>query len=63
MVLYALAERWWDTTNTFHISFREMTMTLLDFHVITGFLFGGNGLYLNKYFCTNMDMMEALLEV
>ena len=30
-----LAERWWDTTRTFHIVEREMTMTPHDFHRMT----------------------------
>ncbi|KDP20646.1 hypothetical protein JCGZ_03753 [Jatropha curcas] len=38
-LLGALAERWWDTTNTFHFSWGEMTMTPVDFSVITGIPF------------------------
>ncbi|KAI8530379.1 hypothetical protein RHMOL_Rhmol11G0053600 [Rhododendron molle] len=37
----ALAERWWDTTNTFHLRFGEMTVTPLDFAAITGLRVGG----------------------
>ncbi|KAI8568017.1 hypothetical protein RHMOL_Rhmol02G0165900 [Rhododendron molle] len=40
-VLTALTERWWDTTNTFHFRFREMTVTLIDFTAITGLRVGG----------------------
>ena len=40
-VLTALAERWWDTTNTFHFQFEEMTVTPLDFAAITGLRVGG----------------------
>ena len=32
---YRLAERWWDTSHTFHIAGREMTMTPHDFHWMT----------------------------
>ncbi|KAL7225683.1 hypothetical protein ACSBR1_020940 [Camellia fascicularis] len=37
-VLYgALAERWWDTTDSFHFSSTgEMTLTPYDFSVLTG---------------------------
>lgn len=35
-ILEALAERWHDTTNTFHFSRGEMTVTSLDFTAITG---------------------------
>ena len=40
MVIHALVECWWDSMNTFHLPFGEMTMTSLDFHVITGLRFG-----------------------
>ncbi|XP_058217451.1 protein MAINTENANCE OF MERISTEMS-like [Rhododendron vialii] len=42
VVLTALAERWWDTTNTFHFWFGEMTVTPLDFAAITGLRVGGD---------------------
>ena len=41
-VLKALAERWWATTNTFHFSFGEMTVTPLDFSMLTGLRCGGS---------------------
>ena len=34
--LYALAERWWDTTLTFHIARVEMMITPYDIHRLTG---------------------------
>jgi len=40
VLLAALAERWWPTTNTFHFSFGEMTMTPTDFSAISGIPFG-----------------------
>ncbi|KAL7234326.1 hypothetical protein ACSBR1_017845 [Camellia fascicularis] len=41
-LLAALAERWWDTTNSFHFSAAgDMTMTPLDFAVLTGLDIGG----------------------
>ncbi|XP_058213858.1 protein MAIN-LIKE 2-like [Rhododendron vialii] len=52
--LTALAERWWDTTNTFHLPFGEATLTPLDFAAITGIRVGGDpipfdiGLYKNR---------------
>ena len=36
ILVQSLAERWWDTTHTFHITDREMTVTLYDFHQMTG---------------------------
>ncbi|KDP27522.1 hypothetical protein JCGZ_20135 [Jatropha curcas] len=39
-LLGALAERWWDTTNTFHFPWGEMTMTPTDFSVISRIPFG-----------------------
>ncbi|KDP42362.1 hypothetical protein JCGZ_01938 [Jatropha curcas] len=39
-LLGALAERWWDTTNTFHFPWGEMIMTPVDFSVISGIPFG-----------------------
>ncbi|KDP23783.1 hypothetical protein JCGZ_00152 [Jatropha curcas] len=39
-LLCALAERWWDTTNTFHFSWGELIMTPADFSVISGMPFG-----------------------
>ena len=36
-----LIKRWWDTTHTFHIAEREMTMTPYDFHYMTGLSFEG----------------------
>ncbi|KDP35673.1 hypothetical protein JCGZ_09111 [Jatropha curcas] len=39
-LLGALAERWWDTTNTFHFPWGEITMTPTDFSVISGIPFG-----------------------
>lgn len=40
-VLTALAERWQDTSNTFHFSTGEMTVTPLDFTTIIGLRVGG----------------------
>ena len=36
ILVQTLAERWWDTTHTFHIVDRGMTMTPHDFHYMTG---------------------------
>ncbi|KAF5934510.1 hypothetical protein HYC85_030681 [Camellia sinensis] len=41
-LMAALVERWWDTTNSFHFSATgDMTMTPLDFAVLTGLDIGG----------------------
>ena len=36
-----LAERWWDTTHTFHIADREMTITPYNFQRMIGLWFDG----------------------
>ena len=41
-VFQAFAERWWATTNTFHFGFGEMTITPLDFYMLTGLRYGGS---------------------
>ena len=43
-LLKALAERWWDTTNTFHFPCGEMTVTPTDITMITGLHFGTRAL-------------------
>ena len=35
-------ERWWDTTHTFHIAKREMTVIPYDFHHMTSLRFEGD---------------------
>ena len=32
VLVYALTERWWNTTHTFYIADQEITMTPYDFH-------------------------------
>ena len=61
--IQAFSERWWDTTNTFHMSFGEMTMTPLDFSMITGLRFGGRCLELIPDIHTNFDQVRELLGV
>ena len=41
ILVQTLAERWWDTTHTFHIVDREMTVTPHGFHRMTGLRFDG----------------------
>jgi len=41
LLVQALDERWWDTTHTFHIAGREMTVTPHEFHRMTGLRFDG----------------------
>ncbi|KAI8530045.1 hypothetical protein RHMOL_Rhmol11G0024000 [Rhododendron molle] len=54
----ALAERWWDTTNTFHFRFGEMTVTPLDFAAITGLRVGGEPIP----FDPSIDLDDTALE-
>ena len=42
VLMQTLAERWWDTTHTFHIADKEMTITPHDFHRMTGLWFDGS---------------------
>ena len=47
-LLLALAERFWDTTCTFHFpGIREVMLTPYDFTVITGLRLGGDGILVN----------------
>lgn len=42
-LLGVLVERWWDTTDSFHLSIAgEMTMTPFDFSMLTGVGVGGD---------------------
>ena len=45
--VYALAKRWWDSTNNFHLPFGEMTMTPYNFSMITGLKVGENRLVMD----------------
>ena len=45
--ILALAERWWDTTNTFQLLFEEMTMIPYEFLMITGLRVVGERLVVN----------------
>ena len=48
--LGALVERWWDTTDSFHLSAtREMTMTPFDFSMLIGIGVGGNPIPFDTY--------------
>ncbi|KAK9278421.1 hypothetical protein L1049_027986 [Liquidambar formosana] len=39
--VHCMAERWWDTTHTFHIAGRELTLTSYDFYRLTGLRMDG----------------------
>ena len=41
ILVQCLAERWWNTTHTFNIVGREMTITPHNFHRMTGLRFDG----------------------
>lgn len=43
-LLTALAERWQDTSNTFHFLIGEMTVTPMDFAALTGLRVGGESI-------------------
>ena len=41
-LVQCLIERWWDTTHTFHIAKREITVTPYNFYLMTSLSFEGN---------------------
>ena len=61
-LLKALAERWWDTTNTFHFPCGELTMTPTDLTLITGLRFGSRALdfYDDWRFLSSEVMVDLL---
>lgn len=59
--LTALAERWWDTTNTLHLPFGEATMTPLDFAAITGIRVGGSPIPFDVELYKNRDALVYFL--
>ena len=61
--LFALTELWWDTTNTFHFSFGEMTMTPKDFTMITGLSLKGKRLEYYEHANMDQNYIVALLGV
>ncbi|KAK9290874.1 hypothetical protein L1049_009052 [Liquidambar formosana] len=61
--LFALTELWWDTTDTFHFSFGEMTMIPKDFTMITGLSLKGKRLEYYEYANMDQNYIVALLEV
>ncbi|KAK9290477.1 hypothetical protein L1049_008647 [Liquidambar formosana] len=61
--LFALTELWWDTTNTFHFSFGEMTMTPKDFTMITRLSLKGKRLEYYEHANMDQNYIVALLGV
>ena len=59
--VYALVERWWDSTNTFHLPFEEMTMTPYDFSMITGLKVDGDRLVMDIPFERQPALVTALI--
>ena len=63
-LLRALAERWWDTTNTFHFPCGEMTVTPAELSLLTGARFGSRQLvYYEDVDSLSDDRLEELLGV
>lgn len=58
---FLLAKRWWDTTNTFHLPFGEMTLTPLNFYAITGLSVGGKQIQLDLQITSRPEYIENLL--
>ncbi|MBY3556069.1 hypothetical protein HGI15_22300, partial [Modestobacter lapidis] len=63
MAMLALSELWWDTTNTFHFGFGEMTMTPFDFTMITGLPIGGGLLTFYADACYDTEYLQNNLGV
>ncbi|KDP47168.1 hypothetical protein JCGZ_25677 [Jatropha curcas] len=61
----ALAERWWDTTNTFHFSWGELTMNPTYFSVISRIPFGTRAIELYDDWRTEIspDRMVELIGI
>ena len=49
--LFALIERWMDTTHTFHTRVGELTISSMSFSAITGIAFGGAPVPFNVSYC------------
>jgi len=60
-LIAALAERWFDTTHTFHWSWGEMTMTPLDVFVLTGIPAGGRPIEVSPMIRITEAGVEAAL--
>lgn len=59
-VLRGLCERFWDTTNTFHFPFGEMTITPEDFGMLTGLRCGDIHVDYHLSFHTERDLLRQL---
>ena len=49
--LFALIERWMDTTHTFHTRVGELTISPMSFSAITGIAFGGTPVLFDIGYC------------
>jgi hypothetical protein len=61
MLLDGLAERWWDTTNSFHFPIGEMTVTPKDFSMLTGLRVGGRPLLFDPDIADDKGLIRSLL--
>lgn len=57
----ALMQFWWDTTNTFHMPWGEITVTPHDFTMITGLPFGGRRIVLGARVDPGNEIVRGLL--
>ena len=60
-LIATLAERWFDTTHTFHWSWGEMTMTPLDLYALTGIPAGGQPIKVSPMVRISEEGVEAAL--
>ena len=61
-LIQSMAERWWDTTHTFHFGdIREITMTPTDFAAIAGLPVHGNSIRQNNGRCFTNQWLKKVL--
>ena len=60
-ILDILGERWWDVTSSFHLSMGEMTLTPLDFAVLTGIHVGGTPISIDRRVTITAEGVRAAL--
>ena len=59
--LQVLLERWWDTTNTFHMAWGEITITPFEFAMITGLPFSDRNVIFDHGMKWHSDGVRELL--
>lgn len=63
ILILASFQHQWDNTNTFHLKFREITMTPLNFHMLMELPFKGGPIYIDQRRVVTAEGMEATLGI